>query len=64
MTPTPTNTTSAAKVQTKERYKTMVMVPWQSIEKDEFINLTSTKRGFWTVHHSVTTYEQTKKGLS
>ena len=31
---------------------------------DEFINVTSTKRGFRTVHHSVATYEQTKKGLS
>ena len=28
---------------------------------DEFINVTSTKRGFRTVHHSVATYEQTKK---
>ena len=31
---------------------------------DEFINVTSTDRGFRTVHHSVATYEQTKKGLS
>ena len=31
---------------------------------DEFINVTSTKTGFQTVHHSVATYEQTKKGLS
>ena len=31
---------------------------------DEFINVTSTKRGFRTVHHSVATYERTKKGLS
>ena len=31
---------------------------------DEFINVTSTNRGFRTVHHSVSTYEQTKKGLS
>ena len=31
---------------------------------DEFVNLTSTNRGFATVHHSVATYEQTKKGLS
>ena len=31
---------------------------------DEFINVTSTNRGFQTVHHSVATYEQTKKGLS
>ena len=31
---------------------------------DEFINVTSTNRGFRTVHHSVATYEQTKKGLS
>ena len=31
---------------------------------DEFINVTSTRRGFRTVHHSVATYEQTKKGLS
>ena len=30
----------------------------------EFINVTSTNRGFRTVHHSVATYEQTKKGLS
>ena len=30
---------------------------------DVFINLTSTNRGFRTVHHSVSTYEQTKKGL-
>ena len=30
---------------------------------DEFINVTSTNRGFRTVHHSVATYEQTKKGL-
>ena len=31
---------------------------------DESINVTSTNRGFRTVHHSVTTYEQIKKGLS
>ena len=31
---------------------------------DEFINVTSTNRGFRTVHHSVATYEQTEKGLS
>ena len=31
---------------------------------DKFINVTSTNRGFRTVHHSVATYEQTKKGLS
>ena len=31
---------------------------------DEFINVTSTNRGFRTVQHSVATYEQTKKGLS
>ena len=31
---------------------------------DEFINVTSTNRGFRTFHHSVATYEQTKKGLS
>ena len=30
---------------------------------DEFINVTWTNRGFRTVHHSVVTYEQTKKGL-
>ena len=29
---------------------------------DEFINVTSTNRGFRTIHHSVATYEQTKKG--
>ena len=31
---------------------------------DEFINVTSSNRGFRTAHHSVATYEQTKKGLS
>ena len=31
---------------------------------DEFINVTSTNRGFRTVHYSVATYEQTKTGLS
>ena len=31
---------------------------------DEFIKVTSTNRGFRTVHHSMATYEQTKKGLS
>ena len=31
---------------------------------DEFINVTSTNRGFRTVHHSVATCEPTKKGLS
>ena len=31
---------------------------------DEFIHVTSTNRGFRTVHLSVGTYEQTKKGLS
>ena len=31
---------------------------------DEFLNVTSTNRGFRTVHHSVATYEQIKKGLS
>ena len=30
---------------------------------DEFINVTSTNRGFRTVNRSVATYEQTKKGL-
>ena len=30
---------------------------------DEFINVTSTNRGFRTVQHSVATYEQTRKGL-
>ena len=31
---------------------------------DELIDVTSTNRSFRTVHHSVVTYEQTKKGLS
>ena len=31
---------------------------------DEFLNVTSTIRGLRTVHHSVATYQQTKKGLS
>ena len=31
---------------------------------DQFINVTSTDRGFRTVHHSVATYGPTKKGLS
>ena len=31
---------------------------------DEFNNVTSTNRRFRTVHHSVATYEQTKKGLT
>ena len=31
---------------------------------DELNNVTSTNRGFRTVHHSVATYEQTTKGLS
>ena len=31
---------------------------------DELVNVTSTNGGFRTVHHSVATYEQTKKGLS
>ena len=31
---------------------------------DESINVISTNRGFRTVHHSVATYEQTKKGMS
>ena len=31
---------------------------------DEFIKVTSTNRSFRTVHPSVATYEQTKKGLS
>ena len=31
---------------------------------DEVINVTSTNRGFRTVHHNVATYEQTKMGLS
>ena len=30
---------------------------------DELINVTSTNRSFRTVHHSVATYEQTKKGI-
>ena len=30
----------------------------------EAVNVTSTKRGFRTIQHSVATYEQTKKGLS
>ena len=32
--------------------------------KDEVIKVTSTKRGFRTVHHSAATYEKTKKGQS
>ena len=31
---------------------------------DEIVNVTSTSRGFRTVHHSVAPYEHTKKGLS
>ena len=31
---------------------------------DEFINVTSTNRGFRTIYHTVATYEQTEKGLS
>ncbi len=31
---------------------------------DEFIDITSTNRGFRTVHHSVAIFAQTKKGLS
>ena len=31
---------------------------------DNFIKVTSTNRGFRTVHHSVTTCEETEKGLS
>ena len=31
---------------------------------DELINITSTNRGFRTVHHSAAIYEQTKMGLS
>ena len=31
---------------------------------DESVNVTSTNRGIRTIQHSVTTYEQTKKGLS
>ena len=31
---------------------------------DIFINVTSSNRGFRTVHHTVATYEQTKKGLT
>ena len=31
---------------------------------EESANVTSTNRGFWTIQHSVTMYEQTKKGLS
>ena len=31
---------------------------------EEAVNVTSTKRGFRTIPHSVATYEQTKKGLS
>ena len=30
---------------------------------DEFINVTSTNRGFRTDHHNVATYEQAEKGL-
>ena len=31
---------------------------------DEFNNLSATKKGFLTVHHSAVAYEQTRKGLS
>ena len=31
---------------------------------DEILKVNSTKRGFRPVHHSVATYEQTKKGWS
>ena len=60
------NTKSAAKAQNKRTLEDCVHGPMAKYRKVlyEFINVTSTKRGFQTVHHSVVTYEQTKKGLS
>ena len=61
------STSLAAKDSTKEHWKTVAMVDQcQSIAKcwRNFVNVTSTNRGFRTIQHSVATYEQTKKGLS
>ena len=48
---------------TLEDYSDGPMAKYRKV-LDEFITVTPTNRGFRTVHHSVATYEQTKKGLS
>ena len=48
----------------KRRLEDCGVALWQSIEKFWMNSLTSTNRGFRTVHYSVATYDQTKKGPS
>ena len=65
MTPIPTYKNSAAKVGAKERLEDWGDGPMAKYRKvlDEFNNVTSTNRGFRTVHHTVPLCEQPKKGL-
>ena len=64
MTLIPTNTNSAAQASktTLEDCGDGPMTKYRKV-LDEFINVTSTNRGFRTVHHNVATFEQTKKVL-
>ena len=66
MTPIPTNTKSAAKALNKRTLEDCGDGPMAKYRNvlDEFINVTSNNRSFRFVHRSVSTYEQTKKGLS
>ena len=52
--------------QQKPKQKNVRRLWWWPYGKvlDVFINVTSPNRGCRTVHHSVATYEQTKKGMS
>ena len=61
-----TSTNSVARDSIKELWKTVKMDPCQNIAKCQksAVNVTSTKRGFRTIHYSVATYEQTKKSVS
>ena len=62
-----TSTSLPAKDSIKEHWKSMAIGgPMAKYRKvlEEAVDVTSTNRGFRTIQHSVTTYEQTKKRLS
>ena len=66
MTPFPRNTKISCKFLNKRTLEDCGDGPMAKYRKvsDEFVYVTSTKRGFQTFHHCVATYEQTKEGLS
>ena len=61
-----TGTSLAAKDSIKKQWKTGYGGRMSKYRKvlEESVNVASTIRGFRTIHHSVATYEQTKKRLS